>query len=140
MADKGRASNASRMRRRCSARTRSRSDTTSSASSRFQVSGYPIISRFAFSQSDLDASCGFRPLITASSTARSRTIPRVTLEVSLGFSATHSSLRVWVMMILNALMELERLVAYYGEFDLMWSLANGLPRTIAICRFRVKPR
>jgi len=53
------------------------------------VSDSPVNSRLACSQSDFDTSCAERPLMTASSTARSRTILRVTVPRPAEFSVRH---------------------------------------------------
>ena len=69
----------------------------SSAASFESVSGSPVNSRLACSQSAFDASCAERPLMTASSTARSRTIFRVTVPRPAEFSVKTPSFSGFVI-------------------------------------------
>ena len=62
------------------------------------MSGSPVNSRLACSQSDFDTSCAERPLMTASSTARSRTILLVTVPRPAEFSVKAPSFNGFVFM------------------------------------------
>src|SRR5690348_9598171 len=61
----------------------------------------PVNSRLACSRSDFDASWAERPLMIASSTARSRTISRVTVPMPAEFSVKVPSFNGFVFMGLN---------------------------------------